>query len=131
MRVWLIALAIGLVGCASTPDLPPSVSALRAGQKAINRGVESGAEEVADLGVYTVQARYNPARCNCPDFEFQLRGAWVRAWAAGAEPTLRRLQSLARKNAPGIQYLSVRGRLTNTMRRSDDKVEFPVFETVE
>lgn len=127
----LVWLTVFLVGCASTPDLPPSVAAQRAGQKAINRGVEAGSEEVIDLGVYTVQARYNPARCDCPDFEFLLRGTWIRAWTAGAEPALRRLQGLARQNTPGIQYVSVRGRLTDIMKRSDDNVEFPVFETVE
>lgn len=127
----LVFFLVGAVGCASTPDLSPDVSARRAGQKAVSRGVEAGAEEVSDLGVYTVQARYNPARCDCPDFEFLLRGTWVRAWPAGAEPAVRRLQGLARQNTPGIQYVSVRGHLTDTVKRSDDNVEFPVFETVE
>jgi hypothetical protein len=111
----------------------PEVAANRAGQNAVQLGVEAGLEEVEDLGVYTVQVRHNPARCSCPDFEFLLEGAWVRAWPSGAEPAMRRLQGLARQSqdAPGIQFVSVRGRLTEMTRRSDENVEFPVFEAVE
>lgn len=127
--LWLILLG----GCASAPSVAPDVAATRAGQSAIQQSVAAGVEEVDDVDVYTVQVRHNPARCGCPEFEFLLKGAWVRAWPTGAEPALRRLQGLARQSqdAPGIQFVSVRGRLTDLARRSDENVEFPVFEAVE
>lgn len=127
---WIMALA---VGCASAPELAPGAAANQAGHRAVLAGINAAADEVEDIGVYSVLVRYNPARCHCPDFEFQWRGDWVRAWPTGPESTLRRLQTLARQSQEesGIQFVSVRGQLTDAMRRSDENVEFPLFETVE
>lgn len=127
--LWIMALA----GCASTPDLAPDVAANQAGRRAVFASVDAAADEIEDIGVYSVLVRYNPARCHCPDFEFQWRGDWVRAWATGPESTLRRLQALARQSQDesGIQFVSIRGHLTEAVRRSDENVEFPLFETVE
>ena len=122
-----------LTGCASTPEVPPLVAATGAGVSAVSKSVRAAEDETLEVGVFDVEVRYNPARCDCPDFEFKLRDAWVRAWAVGPEPALRRLQSLARqsRDSPGIQFVTVRGRLSDNVRRTDDNVLFPIFETVE
>lgn len=128
-----LVLVIFLVGCASTPEVLPDEAARTASMRAITNAIQSGEDESNDVGVFDVQVRYNPARCHCPDFEFHVRDMWVRAWATGSESTLMRLQTLARQSGDtsDIQFLEVRGYLTDTVRRSDKNVDFPVFEMVE
>ena len=48
-----------------------------------------------------VRLRYNPGACDCPPFEAEIAGAWVRAdWSNASQPDFLALIQALRKTAP-------------------------------
>ena len=125
-----ILAGLTLAGCASAPETPPGELASRAATSRLASGIELAGEEANGLEAYDVPVRFNPARCDCPDFEVEVYGGWQRAYIVAPPPTRTRLDGFAQSGQP-LAELTVRGRLTATMRRAETRVSYPVFEVEE
>ena len=119
-----------MVGCSSTPEIPPDELALGASQDVIQSGLIAGDEESNQQDLYTVTARYNPSRCDCPPFEIFAYGRWLRVYFEGSIRETRVIEDFARKSQEGSagKYLRLRGRLTQESQRSKRNTIHPVFE---
>lgn len=75
------SMATALGACGATPAAPtaePELATTTAASIAVRRAVARGAD--APIGTTVeLEARYNPASCECPAFEVQRYGAWVRS----------------------------------------------------
>lgn len=121
---------LALSGCASAPAPPPAVLAGEAAETRIERSIELADEDVNGLEAYDVPIRYNPARCDCPDFEVEVFGRWQRAYIVAPVQTRTRLDDFA-ESEQSLAELTVRGRMTTTTRRAESRVSYPVFEVEE
>ena len=124
----------GLIGCASGgADRSPAERALLAGVEALAASRAEGLEVADEQDRYRVVARVNPARCEGPPFEVQLRGAWVRAVVEAEEEggeVARRVEGWrqAQERAGGLgQRLLIDGRVTE-LREDASGQRWPVFE---
>lgn len=129
-RVPIILGLLASIGCASAPELPKDVRASRAATVRVQASVESADEEAGALDAYEISVRYNPARCDCPDFEVEVYGGWQRAYIVAPPRVETRLEEF-RKSSDSLRELALNGRLTTTTRRAETGVDFPVFEVEE
>jgi hypothetical protein len=129
LTLWCSALA----GCAGDgPARPPAELALAAGVEALSAGRAEGLEIADEQERYRVVARVNPARCEGPPFEVELRGAWVRVMLEAEEggEVARRVEGwrAAQARLGGLgQRLLIEGRVTE-QREDASGQRWPVFE---
>ena len=91
--IFLLSVATFCFSCAGAPLSPAEMANKRASVAASKWSAES---------ILTV--RYNPARCDCPEFEVLLDNVWHRAIignGSGTEPIALEIQNLAVKTGPG------------------------------
>lgn len=97
----------GLLGCGgpeirnSAPLSPPD-AALSAAQLAVAAGLDAASRAEEEVERVSFELRYNPARCDCPQWEFLFRGRWTRAGLQPEEEaTLESLLSQGRADEGG------------------------------
>ena len=130
MRVWVtLLLGMMLVGCSGAPDKSPLQESLDLTRSRVDSGFENANDAAEGLDAYTVQLRYNPARCDCPDYEVEVYGRWVRAFVTGPPTLLNNLERFAEDVAQGQRRsdLEVKGRMAGE-RKAATRVVFPEFE---
>lgn len=127
----IFALIGGLaVGCASQPEVAPEQRALAAVAEDFADGVEEAREQANERPSYIFDVRYNPAQCPCPDFEVRAFGTWERVFIDGDLDEVQRMARVA-ENSTSLQTFRLQGRISTTTRRTEARVEFPVFEVLE
>ena len=130
-RLLYIALFL-CVGCSSTPKPPPNKAALDATTREVRTGMVAAFEETEGLDAFDVVARYNPASCECPDYEIQIYGAWTRVYIQGSQVVMARLQEFADNAGTNtLEFLTLKGRVLSARQRSTRNVPYPVFEAEE
>lgn len=125
----VLAASLAATGCATGSGPDRGVRAVEASREAVVAGVEAGVEGSEALAPFDVPVRYNPARCDCPDYEVRIRGRWLRAYIEGDEELMTRLErfSARAEDDPQAQMV-LRGWLTADTRRSSREVSYQVFE---
>ena len=129
MLSWVVVLGLG---CASTPDKAPAVISFEKSRSGVWSSHESALETAEAANAYDVKLRYNPARCDCPKYEIEVYGRWVRVYLIGPTPQLAAVDRFAaevEKTNRGPET-GARGRLTSGERKSSRRVAYPVFELV-
>lgn len=121
-RLMLVLLVLGSCACSSAPEIPADQVA----RMGVENGVMAAAEASEETGVLETHIRYNPARCECPDYEVFLYGGWKRVFLTGPLNTVSELQN--RMTSRSLEIARVSGRLTDTTRLSRENVRFEVFE---
>ena len=127
----LIIISVSLLcGCPSGPQLAPEAAVLAQSVKHVHQGQAAGFDEADSADAYNVNARFNPARCDCPDFEFEIYGRWVRAYPAGSANVMATLQRFSERVASEdeVSDIVVTGRTTGSTKPSKRNIEYPVFE---
>lgn len=121
-KLILFLLVLGSYACSSAPEIPADQVA----RMGVENGVVAAAEASEDIGVVETKIRYNPARCECPDYEVFLYGGWKRVFLTGPLNTVSELQN--RMTSKSLEIARVSGRLTDATRLSRENVRFEVFE---
>ena len=122
----LLALMIFSGACA-TPE--PHQRALRRSQDLVSSGVRAGLQASDTAESLQIQARYNPCRCDAPDFELRLRGRWQRHILNGDPALLEALQAEALRSlesSDSLHFWYLQGSFRGT-RRDASGVEYPLF----
>ena len=131
----VVAIVLLVAGCASgggsTEKPSPSEKALRASQKRVVRSLEDAFERSEKLDDYTVRARYNPPKCDGPDFEVFAHGKWTRAYLDAKSELQEKIEGLKPDDemVGGGEAITFRGEW-NGMRKAETGLEFPVFWVV-
>lgn len=105
---------------------PPLELALEQSQKSIQASLADAAEESDDLDSFRVFVRFNPGRCEAPEYEVLLRGSWQRAYLTPDTDPLEEALNAMREERFGLGHLAVTGRLSGS-QLSDRGVKWPVF----
>lgn len=116
-----VAVAVLLAGCATNRLTP--VDAARA---AVGDTIADAERRSSNQSEFTVLIRYNPADCECPDWEVYAWGRWVRAYVQGRPEALAPLESLRNSQDP-VARASITGTLDERARLSRRNVRYPVF----
>ena len=119
------------VGC-STPTATttrkedPSEEAVDESRQRVTRSLDRAfkASEAADS--YTVFARYNPPRCDGPDFEIRAHGKWTRVYLEGKSNQEETIADFAEKKE-AWRLLEVEGRFSGK-RRAETGLKYRVFD---
>lgn len=96
----LVMTTLFCCGCAGAPLSPAEMAKKR---------LAAAASEWSGETIITI--RYNPARCDCPEFEALLNKKWYRTIlgdGSGTEPVVKEIYDLAIKAGPGWTS-SIRG----------------------
>ena len=115
-----MVLLFWLTGChpASRRD------AFAAVERTIRTSVERGKEQSERQRSYRVPARYNPARCPCPDYEVFVYGRWVRVDLEGPPPVMSKLSTFEEAKRQR-RLLTVDGTLSHQHASAKG---YPVFQ---
>ena len=122
----LIAL-LGLSSACATPE--PYERALRRSQDLVSSGVRAGLHASDTADSLQIQARYNPCRCEAPDFELRLRGRWQRHLLNGDPALLEELEQAAQQSheaGDSLRFWYLQGTFRGT-RRDPSGIEYPLF----
>lgn len=129
----LIATAIVGSGCAtgstsSGEDISPKERAVRAGHQKIRGGVQQAFQKTESSAPYTLPARYNPPKCEGPDYEVFAHGRWNRVFLNTDATQRERLESLEsdEQTVTDAQPVRFEGEW-NGSRTTESGLDYPVF----
>ncbi|MCA9562698.1 MAG: hypothetical protein KC561_04370 [Myxococcales bacterium] len=90
-------------GGANTRVGPPTSPFSRAAET-VRSAIRAGLEAELNVDEIEFLARFNPAPCDCPDWEIRYRGDWIRVWLVAEEyPTEAALEQLEATALSDIQ----------------------------
>jgi len=129
----VIVTSVVASGCAtgsssSGEDVSPKERAVRAGHQKIRGGVRQAFEETESSTSYTLPARYNPPRCEGPDFEVFAHGRWNRVFLDTGDTLRDTLESFEtdEQAVNDTQPIQFEGTWRGS-RTTDNGLEYPVF----
>lgn len=122
-------LAIALT-TACTSGAPPTVAAaVDRAQLYVASASESAWQAVEADAPYRLSVRYNPAPCECPDFEVHYLGSWHRVVLSGSTATIQALRDALANARPATVQTNVLGAPTASVQRTQPHGQlFTVFE---
>lgn len=86
-------------------------------------------DAVESAAPYRLRARYNPAACNCPEFEVYYLGSWHRVVLVGSSSTLDALRIRLSGAPRALATAEVLGTPTGAAQRVHERGQlFAVFE---
>lgn len=131
-----LALLLLLTGCTRadssqppTLERPPLERAMAQAALALTRAGEAALVESDTLRSYTLRLRFNPGRCDAPDYEIFAHGGWQRAAiTAEEEAALAKLRDYqAQLTDSPFAELEVTGGWDERVWTTPRGVEWPVF----
>ena len=121
-----IAVLLTASACATAEPLD---RALSRSQQTVATGVQRGLQASDQADHLRIAVRYNPCRCDAPDFELRIRGQWRRHLLNGDDELLQELNALALASldeSNPLQTWYLTGRVRGT-RRHTNGAEYPIF----
>jgi hypothetical protein len=98
------------LGCA-TGD--PGQRSVEKSMSAVSSSVQAGTRASDASPELSIRARYNPCRCDAPDYELQVRGEWHRYLLGGDEDTLSEFRQIS-EESKGLDIFRLRGQFSGT-----------------
>lgn len=123
--------ALSGAGCAnpsaSQEKSPPEVRAREACRSAIHESIDEAFEYAEDSGPFVLAVRYNPARCDGPDFEVRAHGIWTRAYLDGKRAVRSEIQTYRDSSDHSIDsVVRIEGDFRGK-RRAETGRKYPLF----
>jgi hypothetical protein len=106
------------------------LDALSESRARVATGIESGLELSEDTDSYFVRVRFNPAACDCPDFELHVFDHWERFYVQGPDAVLQQLERLAGEGSDPTRFLTLKGAIGSGSETASTGVEYRVFEAM-
>ena len=126
MRGFVAAIATLVASaCAGNGAMTPLQAAHAAGGSAVAEGVVDGRRASANQPHFTVPVRYNPADCECPEWEVYAYGKWMRVYVQGRPEAVAALEGL--RSSDPLSLGTVNGRFDDRPLFSRRNVRYPVF----
>lgn len=123
----LFALLFASSACITGGD--PLERSLSRSRNVVSSGVQAGLQASDNADSLRIQARYNPCRCDAPDFELRVRGRWERYVLNGDPALLEELQAaalLSIENDDPLRFWYLEGAFRGT-RKHPSGGEYPLF----
>lgn len=127
MVAFPLAACLLAAGCATPPDEQPTPleQARQAGERQVDRAVESGYRASENQSAYTVRIRHNPPRCDGPPFEAFIHGRWTRVYLEAGRQQRKAIEGF-KKEASTLGTRTVRG-APSGWRRAETDVRYMTF----
>ncbi len=100
-------------------------SAIDRTARQLHESIRTGVRTTSRQGPFLLPVRYNPAECDCPEYEIYAYGRWVRVFVDShgeARDALARL-----RDGEILATARLRGRISPELRTAESRVRYPVF----
>lgn len=129
-----IAVVLGAIlgtSCANQSESqeksPPSVRARETCRSAMHESIDEAFEYAENSGPFVLTVRYNPARCDGPDFEVRAHGVWTRAYLDGKRAVRSEIQNYRESTDHSIgSVVRIEGDFRGK-RRAETGRKYPMF----
>ncbi len=127
MKKTFIAGIILLSACGSVKRSPSQDAILRSMNTVESLRVDASIQANSKQE-YSLVARYNPGKCDCPQFEIFAYGEWQRAPFSGEKSALLASRNFANAGTDTMKRVNIRGRFSGEKEAAPNGVIYETFQ---
>lgn len=120
-------LGLTLLGGCNSATRSPSQNAILLSMNTVESKRLNASERANSKDEYSLWARYNPGKCDCPKYEIFAFGEWRRSQFSGTQSALLASQKFANSNNDRMKRVKINGRFSGKKEAAPNGVIYETF----